>query len=137
MQEARPFFQAAPQLPPAAPTVPKPAPWAALPLLLQGTGADRNPTDLLGKGRISAGALTAAALFPRGVATTGRGLETKAHTPQQVTGRRLAMLSASGHPPLGISSGLPKASTAPSKASLLRALLPQDLPAGNHNPGYH
>lgn len=57
MQEARPFFQAAPQLPPAAPTVPKPAPWAALPLLLQGAGADRDPTDLLGKGRISAGAL--------------------------------------------------------------------------------
>lgn len=57
MQEARQFFQAAQQLSPAAPTVPKPAPWAALPLLLQGAGADRDPTDLLGKGRISAGAL--------------------------------------------------------------------------------
>lgn len=50
-------------------------------------------------------------------------LETKAHSPQQVTDGRLAVLSASGHPPLGISAGLPKASTAPGKASLLRAPL--------------
>lgn len=79
MQEGRPFFQAAQQLPPAAPAVPKPALWqgrAALPPLLQGAGADRDPTDLLGKGssdRISASALTAAVLFLRGVTTTGRG----------------------------------------------------------------